>query len=74
MSLIKIDNVEYDTEALTVEAKEHLEMLLLTEGKLRQLQQDVLITQTARNTYAVELKKLLPTPLERIQANDTIQF
>jgi len=46
------------------EANAQLEMLVACENKLRELQRDVMITQTARNAYANALKSLLPTPLE----------
>lgn len=75
MPIIKIDNIDYDTEKLSPEAKAQLEMLVVTENKIRQLQQDVLIAQTAYNAYAAALKAALPSPLEQLQGNgDTIKF
>lgn len=64
MPTIKIDNIDYDTETLSPEARQQLEMLVATENRLRELQRDLMITQTARNAYANALKALLPTPLE----------
>ena len=42
------------------------------ENKLRELQRDVMITQTARNAYANALKSLLPTPLETAMAQGDV--
>lgn len=64
MPKITIDNREFDTDDLSQEANAQLEMLVACENKLRELQRDVMITQTARNAYAKALKSLLPTPLE----------
>lgn len=64
MPTINIDNREFDTDDLSQEANAQLEMLVACENKLRELQRDLAITQTARNAYANALKALLPTPLE----------
>lgn len=74
MPMIKIDDVEYDSEQLSDAAKAQLQMLVLTEKKLQELQQEVVMLQTARNAYAQSLKAALPTPLEQIQQSDTIKF
>lgn len=64
MPTIKIDEIEYDTDALSPEARQQLDMLAATEARLRELQRDLAITQTARNAYLQALKARLPTPLE----------
>ena len=74
MPKITIDNVEYDTDDLTPEAKAHLEMMAVAENKLKQLQLEMAMVQTARIAYANALKAALPTALQQVQANDTIQF
>jgi hypothetical protein len=66
MPTINIDNQSYDTETLSDEAKAQLEMLIASENKLRELQRDVMITQTARNAYLNALKASLPTPMEQV--------
>lgn len=70
MPAIKIDNIEYDIDAMSQETKASLEMLVLSESKLKQLEQEVALIQTARNAYLNVLKAALPTPL----ANDTLRF
>lgn len=75
MPKIKIDDREFDIDQLSPEAKVQLDMLMQTENRLRELQRDVAITQTARNAYISALKAVLPTPLEQMQAaGDTIKF
>ena len=68
MSFIKIDDREYDIDKLPPEAKQQLDMVVATENKLRELQRDVMIVQTARNAYLAALKSTLPTPLEETLA------
>ena len=60
MPTIKIDNKDYDLDKLSDEAKQQLEMLVATDNKIRELQRDLAITQTARNAYAKALEALLP--------------
>ena len=75
MPNITIGNCEYDIDTLSQEAKAQLEMLVACENKLRELQRDTAITQTARNAYASTLKGLLPTPLEMVMAQgETMKF
>lgn len=72
MPSITIDNLEYDTDTLSPEARQQLEMLVATENRLRELQRDLAITQTARNAYANALKALLPTPLDMALAQGDV--
>jgi hypothetical protein len=58
--MITIDNKEYDLNTLSTEAKQQLEMLVATDNKIRELQRDLAISQTARNAYAKALEALLP--------------
>lgn len=74
MSKISFNDVEYDVESLSDEAKAQFEMLVLTENKLRELQQETVMLQTARNAYAHELQRLLPTALQQAQASETLKF
>ena len=41
MPTIKIDNIDYDTDTLSPEARQQLEMLVATENRLRELQRDL---------------------------------
>ena len=68
MPTFKIDDREYDIDQLPPEAKAQLDMVVATENKLRELQRDTMIAQTARNTYLSALKAALPTPMEETLA------
>lgn len=76
MPTIKIDDREYDTDQLSAEARQQLDMLVLAENRLRELQRDLALVQTARNAYLATLRTHLPTPLQQIQAQqgDTLKF
>lgn len=74
MPTIKIDDRDIDINDLSPEAKQQLEMLLACENKLRELQRDTAITQTAKNAYLVALKSLLPSPLDKALASETLNL
>ena len=75
MPTIKIDDRDFDIDSLSPEAKAQLDMVVACENKLRELQRDTMITQTARNAYANALKAALPTPLEQVMAQgDTLKL
>ena len=40
MPTIKIDNLEFDVDSLSAEAKQQLDMLVACENKLRELQRE----------------------------------
>ena len=63
MPNIKIDDKEYDLDSISNEAKAQIEMLLATDNKIRELQRDLAIAQTARNAYAKALNGLLEMPV-----------
>lgn len=60
MPTIKIDDKEFDLNNLSDEAKAQLEMLVATDNKIRELQRDMAITQTARVAYSRALNEALP--------------
>lgn len=59
MPIIKIDDVSYDLDKLSPDARAQVEMLLAAEQRIRELQRDLVITQTARNAYVQAAKALL---------------
>lgn len=59
MPLITIDDVEYDVEDLSEDAKAQLQALQATDRRIMEAQQEIAIFQTARNAYASALKSLL---------------
>ena len=70
MPSIKIDNKDYDTDTLSNEAKQQLQMLSITEQEINRLQAQLAIAQTARISYANALKAALPA----IGGSDTIKL
>jgi hypothetical protein len=59
MSIIRIDDIEYESDLLTEEAKAQLQSLQHTDQKIAELQRDLAIAQTARASYAAALRELL---------------
>lgn len=59
MATITIDDIEYDVDTLSEDAKAQLAALQATDQRIVEAQQDLAILQTARNAYAVALKNLL---------------
>lgn len=60
MPKITIDEQEYEIDDLSNEAKASLEMLIATDQKIRELQRDMAIAQTARVAYARAAQEALP--------------
>ncbi len=60
MPSIQINNVQYDLDTLSAEAKSQIEMLIATDRKIAELQRDLAIAQTARNAYSSALASVLP--------------
>ena len=61
MAKLSIDGVAYDTDTMSQESRQQLEMLVMTEQKIRQLQAEVAMMQTARQECASGLKATLVT-------------
>ena len=74
MTTIKIDNVDYDTDKLSNEARAQLISMQFCDQELARLQAQAAAYQTARQAYAKALQAALPTPLEQAQMSDTLQF
>jgi hypothetical protein len=70
MATITIDNVEYDTDNLSDQAKQQLQMLQVTEQELARLNGQLAIAQTARMAYANALKASLPVSTEGLVIGD----
>ena len=74
MPTIKINNVDYDTETLSNDAKAQLASIQFCDQELARLQAQAAAYQTARQAYAKALQAALPTPLEQAQMSETLQF
>jgi prefoldin subunit 5 len=70
MTTLKVNNVDYDMDTLSKEAKDLLVSLQFCDQELQRLQAQAAALQTARQTYAKALQAALPTqPL-----GDTLKF
>jgi hypothetical protein len=70
MPIIKIDNVDYDTDKLSDEAQAQLISLQFCDQELQRLQAQSAAYQTARMAYAKALQAALPSA----PVGDTIKF
>ena len=70
MTAINIDNVEYDTDKLSDEAKAQLVSVQFCDQELARLQAQTAAIQTARMAYAKALQSALPA----MPAGDTLKF
>ncbi|MFN6361589.1 MAG: hypothetical protein ACK4WE_12170, partial [Burkholderiales bacterium] len=59
MAKISIDGIEYESDTMSQESRQQLDMLVMTEQKVRQLQAEIAMLQTARQAYATALKASL---------------
>ena len=67
MTTIKIDNIDYDTDKLSDEAKAQLTSIQFCDQELQRLQAQAAAIQTARMAYAKALQSSLPV-------GDTLKF
>ena len=74
MASIKIDNMLYDIDTLSAEAKAQLISLQFCDAELQRLQAQAAVLQTARMAYSNALKAALPSQLEQAQADETLKF
>jgi hypothetical protein len=70
MPTIKIDNVDYDTDKLSAEAKAQLVSIQFCDQELTRLQAQAAAYQTARMAYAKALQAALPV----MPSGDTLKF
>ena len=70
MPTIKIDNIDYDTDKLSEEAKAQLVSLQFCDQELQRLQAQSAAIQNARMAYAKALQSALPA----MPASDTLKF
>ena len=70
MTTINIDNIEYDTDKLSDDAKAQLISLQFCDQELQRLQAKAAAIQTARMAYAKALQSALPA----MPAGDTLKL
>ena len=70
MTTIKIDNVDYDIDTLSNDAKAQLVSIQFCDQELQRLQAQAAALQTARQAYAKALQSALPA----MPLGDTLKF
>ena len=70
MPTIKIDDIDYDTDTLSDDAKAQLVSLQFCDQELQRLQAQAAAIQTARMAYAKALQSALPA----MPTSDTLKF
>ena len=70
MTTINIDNIEYDTDKLSDEAKAQLASIQFCDQELQRMQAQSAAIQTARMAYAKALQSALPA----MPTSDTLKF
>ncbi len=70
MPNIKINNIDYDIDKLSTEAKQQLQMLAIADAEIKRLEAQLAIAQTAKNAYANALSQAVTT----IPKGDTIKL
>ena len=68
MANVTIDGKTYELEALSEEARAQLASLQFVDGKIRELQAQLAVFQTARQAYAEALKAALPEGEDKEEA------
>lgn len=69
MPILKINDTEFDLEALPAEARAKARMLQLADQEIERLQAQLAIAQTARGAYSQALKQLLPAAADAAPAS-----
>ena len=70
MASIRIDNIDYDLDTLSDDAKAQLRSIQFVDQELARLQMQMAAMQTARNAYVNALKAALPV----VRGGDTIKL
>jgi phage terminase Nu1 subunit (DNA packaging protein) len=70
MTTINIDEIDYDTDKLSDEAKAQLASIQFCDQELQRLQAQAAAIQTARMAYAKALQSALPS----VPEGDTLKF
>ena len=57
MPKIKLDDIEYNSEDMSENAKAQLVSLQFTDAQIKKLKQEIAISETARQAYFAALKR-----------------
>ena len=70
MASINIDNIDYDIDTLSEEAKAQLLSLQFCDAELQRLQAQAAVLQTARAAYSKSLQAALPVMQDTVLVED----
>ncbi len=73
MTIIKIDDKEYEFDTLSEEAKDHLQSVKFVDAEIARYQAHIAVMQTARVAYAKALNAAL-VPESNYLDGDTIKL
>jgi len=59
MPLIKIDDIELNSEDLSENGKKILALVNFTDLKIKKLNEEILVKKVAKKAYEVELRQLI---------------
>jgi hypothetical protein len=62
MPTVSIDNIEYELDSLSTDAKNQFASMQFVDQKLAQLDAEIAVYRTARIGYSKALKEALPEP------------
>lgn len=62
MAKVTVDGVEYDTEGMTDNAKAQLASLQFLQAQMQQINNEIVVFETAKRHYLQLLKEELPQP------------
>jgi hypothetical protein len=71
MASIKINNMDYDIDTLSAEAKAQLQSLQFCDAELARVQAQAAVLQTARMAYSTALKAALPVTYDTVLVDDS---
>lgn len=70
MPTINIDNIDYDIDTLSTEAKQQLQSLQFCDAELARVQAQAAVLQTAGMAYSTALKAALPVKQDTVLVDD----
>lgn len=74
MTIVKIDDTEYEFDALSAGAKDQLRSVQFVDSEISRLTASLAVFQTARSAYIKALREQLQPPVYDPMAGDTIKL
>lgn len=71
MATLTVEGKQYDVETLSDEAKALMNSITFTDNKIAQLESELAMARTARNSYVQQLVAALPKEDQPVKKNTT---